>query len=156
MRRGRRFGILALLSVIIVFGTIQNAAALVDWVDISIDHAYYYDLDGDGASDDVLVNMTCTVNSGIKNPQRSEYFVKLTLPSGLAYLVVINVFGKYNTLFMSLRLYDTATEPGWYNVQVDAFSMGLHKGHSTASYDFDPPTGQGSGPPSVEIIAMFA
>ena len=156
MRRGRRLGLLALLSVIIIFGTVQNAAALVDWVDISIDHAYYYDLDDDGASDDVLVNLTCTVHSGIRNPQRSEYQVKLTLPSGLAYLVIIEVIGKYNVLSMSLKMYDTATEPGWYNVKVDAFSMGVHKGHSTASYDFDPPTGQGTGQPTAELLAWIS
>lgn len=145
-----------MLSVLIVFGTVQTASALVDWVDISIDHAYYYDLDGDGVSDDVLVNMTCTIYSGIRNPQRSEYRVALTLPSGLVYLVIIDVFGRYNTLFMSLRMYDTATEPGWYNVQIDAFSMGVTKGHSTVSYDFDPPTGQGTGQPHAELLAWVA
>lgn len=153
MKRGKRLSVLAVLSVLIIFGTVQTASALVDWVDISIDHAYYYDLDGDGASDDVLVNMTCTVLSGIRNPQRSEYRVTLTLPSGLAYLVIIDVVGKYDGLFMSLKLFDTATEPGWYNVKVDAYSMGVHKGHSTASYDFDPPEKQGSGQPHAELVA---
>ncbi|TFH03930.1 MAG: hypothetical protein E4H14_15775 [Candidatus Thorarchaeota archaeon] len=145
--------VLAVLSIFIIFGTVQTAAAHVDWVDISIDHAYYYDLDGDGASDDVLVNMTCSVISGIKNPQRSEYRVKLTLPSGLAYLVIIEVVGKYNSLFMSLKMFDTATEPGWYNVKVEAFSMGVQRGYSTASYDFDPPDKQGTGQPHAELIA---
>ncbi len=156
MKRGRRYGLLALLSVIIFFGSVQNVAALVDWVDISIDHAYYYDLDADGASDDVLVNMTCTVFAGIRNPQRSEYWIKLTLPSGLAFLVIIEVTGRYNCLVMSLRMYDTAIEPGWYNVQVDAYSYGIHKGHSRATYDFDPPTGQGTGQPTAELLAWAA
>jgi hypothetical protein len=156
MRREKRFGLLALLSVIIIFGTVQNVSALVDWVDVSIDHAYYYDLDEDGASDDVLVNLTCVIHPGIRNPQRSEYYIKLTLPSGLAYLVIIDVIGKYNTLFMSLKMYDTATEPGWYNIQVDAYSMGVNRGHSTASYDFDPPTGQGTGQPTAELLAWVS
>lgn len=153
MKRGRRLGLLVMFSAIIIFGTVQNAAALVDWVDISIDHAYYYDLDDDGASDDVLINITCSVHPGIKNPQRSEYYIALTLPSGVVYLVIIEVIGKYNTLFMSLSMYDTATEPGWYNVKVDAFSMGINRGHSTASYDFDPPTGQGTGQPTASLLA---
>ena len=153
MKHGRRLSVLVVLSVLMIFGTVQTASAQLDWIDISIDHAYYYDLDGDGASDDVLVNMTCTVLSGIKNPQRSEYRITLTLPSGLAYLVIIDVIGKYNSLFMSLKMFDTATEPGWYNVKVDAYSMGVHRGYSTASYDFDPPDKQGTGQPTVSLLA---
>ena len=54
---------------------------------------------------------------------------------------------------MSLKMFDTATEPGWYNVKVDAYSMGVHRGHSTASYDFDPPEKQGTGQPTVSLLA---
>ena len=156
MKRGRRLSVLAVLSVVLIFGSVQTASALVDWVDISIDHAYYYDLDGDGASDDVLVELTCAIHPGIQNPSRSEYHIALKLPSGLVYLVIIQVIGKYNVLIMSLRLYDTATEPGWYNVKVDAFCLGIGRGHSTASYDFDPPTGQGTGQPTAELLAWIA
>jgi hypothetical protein len=153
MKRGRRLGMIALLAVVLAFSSAQGAAATMDWVEISIDHAYYYDLDADGVSDDVLVNMTCTIREGIKNPQRSEYHIYLTLPSGLRYLVVVEVLGKYSTLQMSLKMYDVATEAGWYNVLAEGFTFGRPHGYSTASYDFDPPDQTGTGEPHVELLA---
>lgn len=148
---------LGLLTLILALSMVPNASALTDWVDISIDHAYYYDLDDDGISDDVLVNITCTVRDGMKHPSKSEYHVALTLPSGLVYLVIIEVTGKYNTIFMSLKMFDTATESGWYNVRVDGYGFGIRRGgYSTTTYDFDPPTGAGTGQPHVELLAYFS
>jgi hypothetical protein len=130
----------------------QGVTAAIDWVDISIDHAYYYNLDADGIMDDVRIDMTCTVRDGAKNPGKSYYRVTLTLPSGTQYIVIIEVIGKYDVLHMTLNMYNTATEAGWYNVLVEGFAYG-GKGYSSASYDFDPPEKTGSGPPSVDLIA---
>ncbi len=49
---------------------------------------------------------------------------------------------------MSLNMFNTATEAGWYNAKIDAYTLGGYRyGYSTASYDFDPPTGGGAGNP---------
>ncbi len=83
MKRGKRLGVIAIVSTILVLTMTQSASATLDWVDISIDHAYYYDLDADGVEDDVQINFTCTVRDHVKSPSKSEYYVYLKLPSVL-------------------------------------------------------------------------
>lgn len=153
MKRGRRVGMLALLMALFLGLTaIQGVSAVTDWLDISIDHAYYYDLDGDGLEDDIQVDFTLTVNPGIKSPSKSDYYVKLTLPSGLAYLVRLTLIGRYATIHMTFFWYDCATESGWYNINIEAFAYGGSRmGYSTANLDFDPP-GTGGGEPHVKIL----
>lgn len=142
-----------MVSIFLVLAMAQNVSAAVDWVDISIDHAYYYDLDADGTMDDVRVDITCTVRGALRSYAKTEYYIALAVPSGLTYLVILTVIGRYSVLHMTLYWYDCAQEAGWYNVRVDGFSFaGPELGHSTASCDFDPPTKGGSGQPHVELL----
>jgi hypothetical protein len=155
MKRGRRVGLLTLLmGLFLGLSMVQGAAAATDWLDIAIDHASYHDLDGDGFEDDIQTDFTFTVAHGVKCPGKSEYYFTLTLPSGSGYLVILTIIGKFQTLQLSLLWYDCATESGWYNIQVDAFTQGGPRlGHSTNNLDFDPPSA-GGGDPHVKIFIL--
>ena len=154
MKRGKRLGLLVvILSMFLMLNSIQTCSAAIDWLDISIDHAYYYDLDEDMAEDDILVDLTFAVKLGYKSPSISDYVITLTLPSGFRYILFLTIIGKYRELQLRMFWYDTATEPGWYNVKVEAFAYGGYSaGYSTTDYDFDPPTGSGGGEPYIEIL----
>lgn len=64
----------------------------------------------------------------------------LTLPSGINYnfrLKLIDSIGSSN--IYSIKLYNLATEPGWYNIKFDIrFRFGGYT-HGSANFDFDPP-----------------
>ncbi len=154
MKRGKRVGVLIiLLSMFFMLNSIQTASAALDWLDISINHAFYYDLDDDLSEDDILIDLTFEVRDGIKSPSTSDYIITLTLPSGFQYILILTIIGKYRIFEMTMLWYDTATETGWYNVRVDAFGYyGYSTGYSMADYDFDPPTGSGGGEPYLEIL----
>ena len=152
-----------LVSFSLVFSMVQTGSALmpppqptVNWMDIYITHAYYYDLDGDGYTDDVLVDFTCQVKDWIPTPSWSYYELYLTLPSGLIYFVSFEVIGRYRILEMSMIWFNCASQNGWYNIEIDSYTLFYNAiGFSFADYDFDPPgTGTGTGEPHVILYLL--
>ena len=151
-----------LLSISLIMTMAQTGSAapvynepIVNWMNISITHAYYHDLDGDGQTDDVLVDFTCSVKNWIPTPSWSYFELYLTLPSGLIYFVSFEVYGRYRVLELSMAWYNCASESGWYNIQIDAYTVFYNAiGYSTTNYDFDPPTQGGVGEPHVILYLL--
>ena len=129
-----------------------SVAATSPVADIYIDHASYCDLDDDELEDDVLIMFTCNVADKTKRPSHSEFYFTLTLPSGQQHFALVTVIGKYTTLRLALYWFDSAWESGWYNIQIDGLLHGRARGHTATDYDFDPPTGSGSGDPSIKVM----
>jgi len=152
--------VILLVSFSLVFSMVQTGSALttyygstVNWMNIYITHAYYYDMDSDGVKDDVLLDFTCYVKDYIPTPSWSYFEIYLTLPSGLTYYVTFEVIGRYRVLAMSMIWYNCATEAGWYNIEINSYTTfyGLI-GFSWSDIDFDPPVQGGTGEPHVYIF----
>ncbi|TFG35000.1 hypothetical protein EU527_00700 [Candidatus Thorarchaeota archaeon] len=149
------------VSFSLIFSMAQLGSAapysepVVNWMNISITHAYYYDLDYDGKQDDILIDFTCRVRDWIPSPSWSYFELFLKLPSGLTYLVTFEVYGKYRTLQMRMAWFNCATESGWYNIRIDAYTIFSNAiGYSTSNYNFDPPTPGGTGEPHVILYLL--
>lgn len=150
----QRIGILLILATMMMLFTAVpvSAASEPHPLDIAVDHAYYYDLDGDGVEDDVYIELTLKVPPGQLKPKKSDCYVTLTLPSGTYHLSLITIIGQFKEIHLGLSWYNTATEPGWYNVKVDVLTSGYTgRSYSTTTYDFDPPTGTGPGDPHIKV-----
>lgn len=148
-----------LVSVSLLFSMVQTGSAYsqstVNWMNIYITHAYYYDMDDDGSSDDVLLDFTCQVKDWVPTPSWSYYELYLTLPSGLTYLVSFEVIGRYRVLDMRMVWYNCATEAGWYNIEIDSYTTFYNAiGFSWTDIDFDPPTQSGVGEPHVILYLL--
>ncbi|MHA2426355.1 MAG: hypothetical protein ACXAEF_16315 [Candidatus Thorarchaeota archaeon] len=151
MKRGRRIGItLVLVASMLFLSMPMDVAAVAPYFEVTINFADYGDLDSDATEDDVLILFTCTIGNGYKSPGKSEFLFTLTLPSGLTYYALITVLGRYREIRLALSWFDSAVEPGWYNIQLDAFGYGIIGGYDYDSYDFDPP-GTGVGDPSISV-----
>jgi len=108
----------------------------------TIDYANYGDFDGDGFEDDVYINVTIDLSGA--NVYNFQYILTLTLPSGLFYTYQYTIVTDSN-LVLHHYLMDHATEPGWYDVDVDITMKtgGISTAH--AEYIFDPPGGGSNG-----------
>jgi hypothetical protein len=129
----------------------MDVAAVAPFFDVTINFADYADLDSDTADDDVLILFTCTIGNGYKSPSKSEFLFTLTLPSGATYYALITVLGRYREIRLALSWYDSAKEPGWYNVELDAFGYGIVGGYDYDTYVFDPPDGGGPADPTISV-----
>jgi hypothetical protein len=154
MIHGRKsiFSILFIGAVLFI-SMAQNCYAMSDRLNVSVDHAYYYDLDNDGLEDDILIELICEISEGSALPRKSEFYLTLELPSGIEHRAAIMLVGTYSELHMYILWYDSAWESGWYNLKVDAIAFGgsIFDCCST-SYEFDPPTGSGTGDPHIEVL----
>ncbi|MFO7836857.1 MAG: hypothetical protein R6V83_09390 [Candidatus Thorarchaeota archaeon] len=141
------------ISAVLFTSMAQNCFAMSDRLKVSVDHAYYYDLDGDGLEDDVLIDLICEVPEGAAPPRKSEFYLALGLPSGIEHRATIMLVGKYSELHMRILWYDSAWESGWYTIKVDVIAFGGSVfGCCTTSYEFDPPTGSGTGDPHIDVL----
>ena len=151
MKRGKRIALtLAMCLSMLLLAIPQQVSAYTPTFAVTINDASYADLDGDNVEDDVLVFFTCFVRADYRI-QRSDFLFSLTLPSGITHYALIIVIGHYNELRLALSWYDSAWEPGWYNVQVEGYAYGIPGGYDYDAIDFDPPTGTGGGDPTISV-----
>ncbi|MHA1779822.1 MAG: hypothetical protein ACTSYL_03035 [Candidatus Thorarchaeota archaeon] len=141
-----------LLLLLIPLGSVQPASAAHPAVIVSVDYADYVDLDGDTYVDDIQIDVTLTADVQGTPPKKTELYLVLTLPSSTTYVAKVKIVGKFTTLHVTSLWFDTANEPGWYDVDAHVFVVGLSQnGYCHSAYRFDPPTGTGPGDPHVSI-----
>lgn len=138
------------IFVLAIFASAGQASANFS-VYVSINDAYYADLDGDLLADDIKLDLTLEIYN--YNFYTSvEVYVGVTLPSGTEYWFVITLDVYKSTTYygtgLDVNLYDTATESGWYTAHAVGFASG--ESYSVMeSLTFDPPGGYLPGNPSI-------
>lgn len=149
----RRFAlIMGLLLVLIPLYSVQPASAAHPAVSVTVDHAFYADLDGDSVEDDIQIDVILTADTTETVPKKTELYIVLTLPSANSLAVAVKIVGQFTVLHVTAFWYDSASEPGWYDVDAHVFTVGLsNNGYCHCGYKFDPPTGTGPGDPHVSI-----
>lgn len=156
MKYGNKARLLALALLPLIFlSMVQGVSAVSSRFQVTIENAYYADVDGDGQEDDVIIEYLCEVTEGYKSPSKTDFYFTLTLPSGAQLLAMVTLVGKFDTIRIRLTWFDSAWESGWYNVLIDALAFGGSVyGYTTDSYDFDPPTGSGTGDPHIKVTVL--
>lgn len=152
MKRSKRVGIslLVCMSVLLLVAP-NHVAAEKTGLALTINDAFYGDLDGDSLEDDVTILITITLGNDMKSPGKSDVYYTLTLPSGYQHLALVTVIGKYREIRLVLSWFDSAWESGWYNIKVDALIYGAPGiAYDADIYDFDPP-GTGNGDPTIKV-----
>ncbi|TFG08045.1 hypothetical protein EU538_07780 [Candidatus Thorarchaeota archaeon] len=141
------------MFLIVLFMSIPDASAGSSRLLVTVDDAFYADLDLDGSEDDILIDMTLTVSENAASPRYSEYYLTLQLPSGIEHRALVQLIGRFSELHMRVFWYDSAWESGWYNLDVAAIAYGGSVlGYVETSYVFDPPTGSGVGDPHIKVL----
>lgn len=122
---------------------------VVDLPYVHIADAYYADLDGDGAEDDIKLLVEFAFPEDVV--ARVDLNIWIELPSGLTFNIRVSVWRAPGESVLNIDCFDMAIESGWYTVTLLTSVMGSGGGRYYI-YDqivFDPPTGGGSGLPSV-------
>ncbi|MHA1905885.1 MAG: hypothetical protein ACW98Y_01205 [Candidatus Thorarchaeota archaeon] len=116
---------------------------------VQISDAYYADLDGDGAEDDIKLLVEFAFPTDVV--ARVDLNIWIELPSGLTFNFRIAVWRAPGDSVLNIDCIDMAIESGWYTVTLLTSVMGSGGGkyYIMDSLVFDPPTGGGSGLPGV-------
>lgn len=120
-------------------------------LEMTILHAYYYDLDSDGNEDDILSVIQFSTCSNNVEFVITDLYQYLTLPSGFTYSCRFIIIGYFDTVVIEFYWYNVATESGWYTLE--AFSESWNNNWVCYNYDtvtFDPPESDDGGMPRVE------
>ncbi|NWF96176.1 MAG: hypothetical protein HXY34_08530 [Candidatus Thorarchaeota archaeon] len=120
---------------------------------LSITHADYCDLDGDGFADDVLTKVIVGTHSGLPEFVFCWTTLKLTLPSGTESYTDVWIWGIYSSVEITVEWYDHATESGWYSLHVTMDSMTMLDSFAAEAHMvFDPPDEGPPGTPWVRVM----
>ncbi len=123
-----------------------NTSSVDTMVNITISEAYYADLDNDGYEDDVFVE-TQLAFTGSSSSYNFDYYIVLTLPSGLSYTYSFAASSKVDFLTIGNYFWSHASEAGWYNVDIHIVMRTGGVALTSESLIFDPPGGTGGADP---------
>ncbi|MFX0091298.1 MAG: hypothetical protein ACFFBD_05995 [Candidatus Hodarchaeota archaeon] len=151
----------ALLSILAISASATPRATFSEnlIVSVSIVDAFYDDLDDDGFMDDIQIDVLLDFIAADDLPKliRLTLAMEMILPSGLSYEFAVEVWvSPSSDRHLIITLWNTATESGWYTVNLQGFVRGTGDGAFSLqdSLIFDPPTGQGSGNPSIRVLIV--
>ena len=154
MTRFRIRGMLlaAVLGLIIISSSVNSVSAytpdeskLSAVFNVTILDAGYSDMDGGIDKNDVYVILE--FNLGYALYYEFDYYITLTLPSGISYTYFVWVIAWVETIQLTNIFYNHATESGNYSVYIDAL---MYYPEYIWDYDFiafDPPGGSAGGDP---------
>lgn len=118
---------------------------------VNITSVGYTDLDDDGLADDIFVTFTV---DGLKESgaTKIEIYLDITLPSGTLHKSLFYVVSNVEKLHLYIHAFNTATESGWYRLDLATVKYGdTVPVVAESSVIFDPPTGAGNGDPLYKI-----
>ncbi len=148
MKNNKLTLILGLILLTINLGSILGASANFS-VDMTIEDAWYADLDNDSYTDDIAVVVLLELYN-YNYITSVDVYIGVELPSGTTYWFTADLSlyktTYYGYLEITFHLLNTATETGWYTAKAVGFADGetLSIMHS---YDFDPPGETNGGDP---------
>ena len=137
------------LIVVLVSCSSATKAANTQQIDITIDTAYYCDLDSDGREDDIYADATFIIEEGWAFIFFDYEFV---YPSGNSFEGEFHFTTIESNKVLHFRLYNGATEPGWYIFNIDAKI--INNWNYVQVYEslvFDPPGGNEDDPITITI-----
>lgn len=117
--------------------------------------AGYGDYDNDSSLDDVFV--TFEIYSFTPSVLKLHIYFDLVLPSGYTYNALFYVVTDYSYLKLIIHSFNSATESGWYLVNLDVYRVGGglgEPGSVQSNYEFDPPTQVGPGQPQFSKLSL--
>ncbi|MFX0094434.1 MAG: hypothetical protein ACFFBD_22040, partial [Candidatus Hodarchaeota archaeon] len=122
---------------------------------LTINYAYYHDLDRDYRRDDIWTEFTLRTASGQREDISSYVRLYLYLPSGRRFFTDFYLYGTYSRVQLGTAWFNTAIESGWYCfiVYVTAVGNNWIQNVDEAGY-FDPPTKAGPGTPYCSIYIL--
>lgn len=123
---------------------LQSGTCSKPTIILDITQGYYADTDGDGFEDDIFVetvmHILCT------NRANFDYYITLTLPSGLSFTYAYQVNTRLNLLTFNNDFYDHGIESGDYKVDVQILLKTGGISYTSGSLIFDPPGHSGTDP----------
>lgn len=152
MKKTFRYAILLTIGVLIAGNVATFASAYPSSSEyegeitypLEITNAIYADLDQDGLDDDVIVDFVLKSPTGELCYFDAKFEMFLTLPSGYTYWMQFRITEVFVELPVTLSLYNTATESGWYDLDIFADVWGydvngvIFSGTVSDSLTFDP------------------
>ena len=148
------------LLIIISLGILQlntvRAEDSYDYFKFKIDDAYYGDFDSDQNEDDIRI--IASISTDYEGLIISNLKIDITLPSGFVHHFTATVFAEMDDddegIVFIITAYNTATEPGWYNAEIEGLFF-LEDGQiilQKRDITFDPPDeNPGTGEPTIEV-----
>ncbi|MGM0686532.1 MAG: hypothetical protein ACQET3_06165 [Promethearchaeati archaeon] len=145
-----------IFSLFLVFANIPCVNALqynspdtTSQIDVSIEDAYYDDLDKDLKEDDAYVLLRFELAD---SPYYEfHYIITLELPSGIEYSYLVYVYAWIDVVYINNFFYDHVTESGNYTVYVTATMVIPSFATDSGYYVFDPPGGSEGGKPTFGV-----
>ena len=128
-----------------------------DILEISVLHAYYYDLDNDGVEDDIYTVVRVYSPYGYVEIINAEIYQYITLPSGICYYINVTVSGYSSGFRLSTYWYNIATESGWYHFKATLDNLNYYSyTYDTAEVVFDPPNPIPVGQPIPDAVVYLS
>ncbi len=116
---------------------------------MTIEDAFYTDLDLDSVADDVFVLLRFDLKGSVY--YEFAYVITLTLPSGTSFSYTVIVLSWVDVVYTHNLFFDHVTEKGDYTVSVDTILVTPGVVTDTCSYTFDPPGGSEGGKPTFGV-----
>jgi len=144
MKVRKTLGVLSLFVLILVISSNAGKAATFE-VNLSIQDAYYCDLDNDGVEDDIYGIAILTSSKEIRTYNILKY--ELIYPSGESYVNYFHHSVKDDIIVYEFYWINSVKGSGWYTFNLDVYILGKGYAHLYDSLVFDPPDGDPDEPP---------
>ncbi len=148
--------IIICMSILQVYST--KADTSYDYFKFRIDDAFYGDFDSDRNEDDIRI--IAAISTDYDGLIISYLKIDITLPTGFVhhFFIVVNAeMDDDNCITFIITAFNTATESGWYNVEIEGFFF-LDNGlivMQNGDITFDPPHEKpGTGEPTIEVLVQ--
>ena len=132
--------------------TVQSQSSQGPQVNITIDDAYYSDLNNDGLEMDVFARVSLVFNGA--NRYNMQYYITLTLPSGISWTYGYLINTRLDSIHLDNYFYNHAVEQGNYEITVQLVLKTCGVIYADASHIFDPPGGE-TRPPTAFDLAVW-
>ncbi len=113
-------------------------------ISLQFTDAYYADLDGDGAADDIFGGVDLYISGSER--VSFDYYITLVLPSGRSFTYAYRISTRYSYLHLENYFYDHVFESGDYTFIVELITRTGGIQYDPYHHVFDPPGGVPTDP----------
>lgn len=120
---------------------------------VIIHDANYADLDEDGNEDDIWIYGETITHKSNKTISYTLN-VKIETPDGTVYCQCFHMTTTEKSQSYYIYAYNIAYQEGWYSVTLTGIFLEGKIQYTTPPFIFDPPTGSGSGSPTMSLVLV--